>query len=56
MVQVSHFSGSEPLSALVTDDMTCAIADITTQVIPLIGCSGTIIIYVIRVNMSTRQW
>jgi len=56
MVQVSHFRGSEPLSALVTDDMTCAIADITTQVIPLIGGSGTIIILVRTDNMSARQW
>ena len=44
MVSVSHFRGIEPLSALVTDDMTCAIVHITTQVIPLIGDSGTIII------------
>ena len=44
MVHVSHFWGSEPLSVLVTDDMTCAIIHITTQVIPLIGFSGTIII------------
>jgi len=41
---MSHFWGSKPLSALVTDDMKCAIIYIATQVIPLIGCSGTIII------------
>jgi len=36
--------GSELWRALVNDDMTCAIAHIRTQVIPLIGGSGTIII------------
>jgi len=56
MVQVSHFRGSEPLSGLVADDMTCAIVHITTQVISLIGCSGTIIILVRTDNMSARQW
>jgi len=54
MVQVSHFWGSESWRALVTDDMTCAIIHITTQVIPQIGGSGTIITYVRRVNMSAR--
>ena len=43
-----------PLSALVADDVTFAIGHITTQVIPLIGGSGTIITYVRRVNMSAR--
>jgi len=56
MVQVSHFRGREPLSALVTDDMTCAIADITTQVIPLKGRSGTIIKLERTVNISARWW
>jgi len=43
MVHMSHFWGSELWRALVTGDMTCAISHITTQVIPLIGGSGTII-------------
>jgi len=56
MVHMSHFWGSEPWRALVTDDMTCGIAYITTQVIPLIGGSETIIILVRTDNMSARQW
>jgi len=56
MVPVSHFRLTWPLSALVTYDMTCAIADITTQVIPHTGGSGTVIIFVRTDNMSARQW
>jgi len=43
MVHLSHVRDSELWRALVTDDMTCAIIHITTQVIPLIGGSVTII-------------
>jgi len=56
MVPVSHFRGSEQLSAFVTDDMMCAIVYITTRVIPLIDGSGTINIFVKTDNMSARQW
>jgi len=56
MVQVSRYRRNWPLSALVADDVTFAIAHITTQVIPLIGDSGTIIIIVRNLNMSARQW
>jgi len=44
MGQVSHFRLTLASSALVTYDITFAIAHITTQVIPLIGGSGTTII------------
>jgi len=56
MVTVSYFRLILALSALATDDVACAIAHITTQVIPLIGGFGTIIILVRIVNMSGRQW
>jgi len=56
MVPVSHFRGSELCRGLVTDDVTFAIDHITTQVIPLIGGSGTILILVRVVNMSAREW
>jgi len=56
MVSASHYRRNWPLSALVTDDMSCDIADITAQVIPHIGGSGTITISERIVNMSARQW
>ena len=64
MVHLSHFRERAilvavgliwPLSALVADDVTFAIAHITTQVIPLIGGSVTIIILVRTDNMSARE-
>ena len=56
MAQLSHSGCSWRLSALVTDDMPCAIVHITTQAIPLIGNCETFIILVRSVNMSARQW
>ena len=56
MVHVSRYRRNWPLSALVTDDVTCAIAHITTQVILFIGDSETSIILVRTDNMSARQW
>jgi len=62
MVPVSHFGriwldlAIDGLSALVTDDVSFSIAHITTQVIPRIGSSGTIIILLRTDNMSARRW
>jgi len=54
MVQVSHFRLTWALSALATDDVTCAIAHITTQVITRIGGSATIIKLVRTDNLTAR--
>ena len=56
MVKDSHFRLTWPLCALVIDAMTCGIAHITTQVIPLIGGYGTLNILVRTDNITARQW